>query len=106
MQELIDDYEEDNKEWILDKNKYNIITYEELNNLYKQYCKNLDNEYNVNNKLIINKLLNKLNFIHNIKCINCNKLLEILSNNILNNYLNDITNDKYIKNFNICKNCE
>ena len=82
----------------------NIITYEELNNLYKQYCKNLDNDFNINNKLIINRLINKLNFTDNIKCINCNELLENLSNNILNTI--DITNDNYIKKFNICKKCK
>jgi hypothetical protein len=54
--------------------------------------------------LIIYKLVNKLDFIHNIKCINSNKLLKFLSNNILN--IINITNNNYMKKFNICKKCK
>ena len=67
-----------------------IIPYEELNILYSQYCKNLEHNYNMNNKLIINKYINKLNFAHNIKCINCKIPLKSLTNDNLIQIIEDI----------------
>jgi hypothetical protein len=98
-----------------------IITYEELNTLYSQYCKNSDYDYTKTNLLIINKYINKLNFTHTIKCINCKILLNQLDTSLLKkNYdispINDIDfvdesieiyyDDNYFKKLNICKNCE
>ena len=90
--------ENENKIFKLNNKKINkYISNDDINIFYIKYCNISNTTYTSNFKN--KKLLNKLDFTHNIKCINCNTLLEILSNNIL---LNEIHINKY----NICKNCK
>ena len=83
--------------------KEEIITFEELNIFYTQYCKKINTEYNKIDKLIIDKYINKLDFTHNIKCINCKISLKLLTNDNLINITENINN---IKEFNSCENCK
>ena len=85
--------------------KEEIITFEELNIFYTQYCKKINTEYNKIDKLIIDKYINKLDFTHNIKCINCKISLKLLTNDNLINITENI-NKNNIKEFNSCKNCK
>jgi len=86
---------------------YGEITFKELHNFYTQYCKKIDLEYNKINKLIINKYINKLEYTHNINCINCNILLEILNNDKLNEIIQShYINKNIMKEFNICETCK
>jgi hypothetical protein len=86
-------------------NKSQIETFEELNNFYTQYCKKINTEYNKINKLIIDKYINKLDFTHNIKCINCKISLKLLTNDNLINITENI-NINNIKEFNSCQDCK
>ena len=85
--------------------KEEIITFEELNIFYTQYCKKINTEYNKIDKLIIDKYINKLDFTHNIKCINCKISLKLLTNDNLINITENI-NKNNIKEFNSCENCK